>query len=57
MIEDELCTCGHLKSEHHDAVGGLAKGHGSCSHKMCPCPKFTWQKTIKREKNDLDNYR
>lgn len=38
---DELCSCGHRKSEHNDT---LARGHGSC--KVCGCRKFTWVKFI-----------
>lgn len=39
-IIDEQCSCGHNKSEHADALGGLAPGHGECEE--CECEKFTW---------------
>ena len=38
---DELCSCGHRKSEHYDTI---AVGHGPC--KKCNCIKFTWVKFI-----------
>lgn len=36
-IKDEVCTCGHLKSEHT----GL-NGHGACTVEKCGCIQFTW---------------
>jgi hypothetical protein len=41
---DEKCSCGHLRSEHHDT---LAYGHGPCAMEDgvghdCPCLQFTW---------------
>lgn len=36
-VKDEVCTCGHLKSEH----GGL-NGHGACPVLECSCNQFTW---------------
>lgn len=54
---DELCRCGHARSQHNHAAGGLAWGHGDCREglpigargerpsspgAMCPCSKFTW---------------
>ncbi len=41
IILDELCTCGHKRSEHNDT---FTEGHGSC--KKCKCVKFTWSKFI-----------
>ena len=38
-IVDELCTCGHLKSQHL----GL-NGHGRCT--VCDCPQFTWSSFV-----------
>ncbi len=42
QVIDEKCSCKHLKSEHEDTVGGLAIGHGKCTHSACKCQKFTW---------------
>lgn len=36
-VKDELCECGHKRSEHRNM---LAVGHGEC--KKCKCRKFTW---------------
>lgn len=51
-IIDELCYCGHFRSQH----AGLPpiQGHGVCLAKgdkksrPCICPKFTWAKFIYR---------
>jgi len=56
---DELCTCGHRRSEHSDTWtrevimampehASSIVGHGSCIHPACPCKKFTWKRTIFR---------
>lgn len=37
---DELCYCGHLKSQHNPTV---TPGHGSCAVRPCECAKFTWK--------------
>jgi hypothetical protein len=37
-IVDELCQCGHRRSEHHDR---FATGHGPCK-RYCACRQFTW---------------
>jgi len=55
MKKDELCKCGHLKSEHNDNIG--MKGHGSCSRVECYCSKFTWKQNIEREETILDKFR
>jgi len=42
-IKDEMCYCGHLKSEHEYHVGANTpanKGMGKCT--KCACFKFTW---------------
>ena len=36
-IVDELCACGHFKSEHNGAVH-----HLGCT-KDCSCGRFTWK--------------
>lgn len=40
IVTDERCRCGHLRSEHHDSIGGAALGHGRC--RRCRCQKFSW---------------
>jgi len=43
-MEDEMCSCGHSKSEHRDAAyvlsGAIETGGGIC--RMCNCDKFTF---------------
>lgn len=42
VVVDEMCHCGHLRSEHRTI---LAFGHGDCT--MCKdCPKYTWKAMI-----------
>ena len=53
MKQDEICTCGHLKSSHNDALNGLAKGHGEC--KLCECNKFTWESFVILPKKNNNN--
>lgn len=38
-IVDELCTCGHRKSEHAETPAGVPN-HGPCT--KCECLKFTF---------------
>ena len=40
-VKDEVCTCGHLKSQH----AGL-NGHGICTEEGCECAQFTWEKWV-----------
>ena len=42
-IIDELCSCGHSRSEHLDNV---SKGHGMCAVSTCYCGKFTWSSYV-----------
>lgn len=40
---NEMCSCGHLRTEHKDNVYSKevkAEGHGNC--KKCDCKRFTW---------------
>lgn len=37
---DEMCTCGHLRSEHGNR---RAIGHGACMKIGCSCAQFTWK--------------
>lgn len=45
---DEVCRCGHLKSEH---VG--LNGHGACQ--ICECGFFTWMGMVYKEALSLRN--
>jgi hypothetical protein len=62
---DELCSCGHLRSEHQDTwpatiirsnpdIAASIVGHGECAapESSCACQKFTWKKTIFRTPRD-----
>jgi hypothetical protein len=64
---DELCTCGHKRSEHemsHAAKyygSGLSEetakilglhGHGACT--QCSCYKFTWKAFVDKDGNIVD---
>lgn len=46
-IQDEMCTCGHLKSEHADLVDGFIPDAGECE--QCDCVRFTWESFIFKE--------
>lgn len=45
-IIDEMCTCGHLQSDHDSSItndatlADLTKGHGACA--KCECAKYRW---------------
>jgi hypothetical protein len=39
IVYNEMCSCGHPRSEHKDT---LAYGHGGCG--QCDCEQFTWAK-------------
>lgn len=41
--QEELCYCGHLRSQHKDT---LAVGHGACT--KCACRKFTWKAFVNK---------
>lgn len=47
-VVNEVCSCGHLKSEH----GGW-NGHGACS--ICECGFFTWGGMVYKEVLSLRN--
>ena len=61
MVDTEICSCGHLKTQHnpeiyyqinpsiHNNQGYKVEieGHGNC--KLCGCEKFTWVATKKLE--------
>lgn len=43
-IIDEVCKCGHLKSQ-HDGISG----HGTCDKKnFCSCDIYTWSGWVVR---------
>ena len=46
VVEDELCDCGHLRSEHNTLIPNIPslEGHGACQ--KCRCIKFTFHKFI-----------
>jgi hypothetical protein len=48
-IVDELCQCGHRRSEHHDR---FATGHGPCK-RYCACKQFTWINWILADPDDV----
>lgn len=47
-VADELCGCGHKKSE-HSPHNGPAEGNGPCDIACCGCFKFTWKEFILEE--------
>ena len=50
-IVDEMCACGHKKSEHDNSMPGVkvTEGHGACGVSDCDCGKFTWVEFIFEE--------
>jgi hypothetical protein len=48
LAEDELCTCGHPRSEHDDVyaawegTAAAVPGRGCCCADGCGCRKFKW---------------
>ena len=50
-IVDELCQCGHKKSDH---LGGFPiQGHGACTKDGCPCNKFRWVSFLDKDGNKI----
>ncbi len=45
---DEMCICGHLRSEHNDLDynNPAAIGKSNCSKSSCGCPRFTWSSFV-----------
>jgi hypothetical protein len=45
-VIDEMCYCGHTRSQHNDLYAGIpgADGKGNC--KECECARFTWKEFI-----------
>ena len=41
-VVDELCSCGHLRSQHNDS--SFMFGHGSCGEEYCHCKQYTFVK-------------
>jgi hypothetical protein len=47
-VVDELCTCGHKRSEHSPrGIHESLDGHGPCDE--CDCFKFTWKGWIVKD--------
>ena len=50
---DELCQCGHLRSEHlalPDVPPPYGEGKGLCP--KCSCQRFTWKEFVFAENPD-----
>ena len=53
---DELCNCGHLRSEHRGAKTGNQEldealaGHGSCTR--CECEKYRFKAFVKVDRGE-----
>jgi len=53
VIANELCTCGHLATQHRifnydvEAEASLLLGQGPCT--KCSCPGFTWKEFVWRD--------
>lgn len=54
VIVDEMCTCGHLITNHgHEQIELpdqtiLVEGHGGCL--CCNCQQYTWESWVIEEK-------
>lgn len=52
FVLDEMCVCGHLKSEHGSKIvrsrGAIIRLHddGSCCKSGCSCKQFTWLRDV-----------
>jgi hypothetical protein len=54
FVFDEMCECGHLRSEHgsltlpikHSNKRVRVHDHGSCCASGCACTRFTWTRFI-----------
>lgn len=53
FVVDEMCECGHAKSEHGSSstnmdgqIVRLSRDEGSCCSGQCACPRFTWARYI-----------
>jgi len=56
IVVDEMCKCGHLKSDHGSHSINLGDGHmiresheGNCCARKCECPGFTWARFVIKE--------
>ncbi len=46
-IVNELCRCGHFRTQHAGFEGPAAlRGHGACAASVCSCGQFTWKACI-----------
>ncbi len=47
LVINEVCRCGHLRTEDQDALRGIVVGHGRCKKsRFCGCTKFSWASRI-----------
>lgn len=54
FVMDEMCCCGHLKSEHGSVLVKMRKSKvslripadGGCCEGMCGCKKFRWERFV-----------
>jgi hypothetical protein len=60
VIADELCNCGHNRSEHYDQGGVVMDGeiigfygHGGCSIDGCQCNHYRWERFIYQEGEEV----
>lgn len=40
-LVDEICECGHWRSEHDDIMSAI--GHGQCVRCVDECKKYRWK--------------
>jgi hypothetical protein len=46
-IVNELCRCGHFRTQHQGFEGPAAlRGHGACATSACDCGQFTWKTQV-----------
>jgi len=50
-VADEMCVCGHKKSEHLGVFP--VEGHGACTYALCICPKFKWEYFMDKDGNKI----
>jgi hypothetical protein len=55
VVVDEMCKCGHLKSEHGSRTMSLEdqilreSNEGSCCSGSCSCSSFSWARFVTKE--------
>lgn len=59
-VVDEMCSCGHLKSQHGSLTARSARGilrqphDGGCCHGICDCKRFTFVRYVTIEERSLE---